>query len=116
MSFTPDGKYLVSSGEDKSILVWDISTGKSLKEIPGHNKKVYSLSFNEDCSMLASGGANDYINVWDCENILKRDGYNSFDKSTVEKIGSYKTDSNSIFSLKFSIGNLLLAAGISDKR
>jgi len=31
LCFSPDGRFIASSGEDKNIILWDIGSGKKLK-------------------------------------------------------------------------------------
>jgi WD40 repeat protein len=35
VTFTHDGKYLVSAGDDKVVRIWDIGTGKTVRTIRG---------------------------------------------------------------------------------
>ena len=46
---------LTFSGEDRRVRVWDLRNGGLLKEFRGHTDTIYSLSFNQENSVLASG-------------------------------------------------------------
>jgi WD40 repeat protein len=61
IAFTPDGKQLVSAGEDKVIRVWDVATGKTLRTIrgeiaPGNVGQIYAMALSPDGKWLAAGG------------------------------------------------------------
>lgn len=58
-------KMLVTGGNDKSIIVWDIATNKPLKTLIGHNWKVNSVSFTKNDQYLVSTGNDGEIRVWD---------------------------------------------------
>ena len=114
MAFSPDGKYLISAGEDSEIKIWDLSNGQLLNDIKSHARTVYSLCFSNDATMLACGGLNKSVVVWESELLFKKK--NTLFKSKVDYIGSYPTNSNSVLSLKFSTGNLLYASCLSGTR
>ena len=38
LEFTPDGKFIVSAGEDKVIRVWDWRAGKTVRTMRGHSR------------------------------------------------------------------------------
>lgn len=45
--------------------MWDLGSSSLLKELRGHEDAVYSLSFSRDGSLLASGGAEPLVRLWD---------------------------------------------------
>ena len=44
----PDGARIVSGSADKTIKVWDASSGEELRTLKGHTESVFSASFSPD--------------------------------------------------------------------
>ncbi len=63
MAITPDGKTLVSSGEDSVINIWDLETMENKGIFLEHNSSVLSVAITPDSRSLVSGGL-DGIRVW----------------------------------------------------
>ena len=56
VSFSPDGSRIVSGSDDKSVRVWDASSGECvLGPLEGHTSGVSSVSFSPDGSRIVSG-------------------------------------------------------------
>ena len=66
--FSPDGALLVSGSNDNKIKVFEVKSGKLLKEFTAHSVGVKDLVFHPDGSMLYSAGRDNLIRVWDCSN------------------------------------------------
>ena len=64
MSFSPDGQTLASSSGDKTIKLWNLSTGQVLRTLTGHSDNVYSVSFSPDGQTLASSSGDKTIKLW----------------------------------------------------
>ena len=62
--FTPDGQQLVSIGQDRSVRVWDVKTGKQVKEMGPTPDDLYGLSISRDGNWLATSGYAGYITLW----------------------------------------------------
>ena len=77
VGFSPDGRYVVSSGgedSDYSIRLWDASTRQLIRRFVGHQKPVNSVAFSPDGKrILSCGGGNIEpsadmtLRVWDIE-------------------------------------------------
>lgn len=62
ITFTPDGKTLISGSDDETIRIWDTSTGNQLLSLP--SDKTRTLAISVDGKILASSNAED-IKLWD---------------------------------------------------
>ena len=57
----PNGKYIVSWSDDKSIRLWDLKTDLCQKKLLNSNEKfIVTVSMSSKCKLLESG-SNDYI-------------------------------------------------------
>ena len=55
VEFSKDGAKIVSGSNDKSVQVWDASTGAALLQLNGHTDEVYSVAFSHDGIHTVSG-------------------------------------------------------------
>ncbi|MDF1861064.1 MAG: hypothetical protein P1U87_12680 [Verrucomicrobiales bacterium] len=65
--FTPDGSQLATAGYDRIIRLWEVESGKYLRQFPSHNGAVFDLAFSPDGKILASASADSTCKIWDVE-------------------------------------------------
>jgi dipeptidyl aminopeptidase/acylaminoacyl peptidase len=65
IAFAPDGKTLLAGAWDGSIRLWDLATGKELRQYTGHKGWVRSVAFAPDGKTFASGGKDKIIRLWE---------------------------------------------------
>jgi WD40 repeat protein len=88
LAYSPDGKTLASGGRDNQIRLFDAASGKELRRLIGHQPRSYSpgndgkgafdalvnatgeggvnsVAFSPDGKLLASGGWDDTVRIWD---------------------------------------------------
>jgi WD40 repeat protein/endonuclease YncB( thermonuclease family) len=64
LAITPDGKTLVSGSKDRTLKLWDLTTGKEWATLQGHRGFVESVAISADGKTLASGGHDTQIKLW----------------------------------------------------
>ena len=67
VSVTPDGVRAVSAGDDKTLRVWNLETGRCLRVLEGHSGTVRSVSVTPDGRRAVSASADKTLRVWELE-------------------------------------------------
>lgn len=71
IDFSPDGQYLASCGMDAKIYIWDVISGKKIKELQDTHK-VYDIRFSPTGQYLASVTEDNQLKIWDVEQATKK--------------------------------------------
>jgi len=143
VAFSPDGTRLVSGSADRTIRLWDVSTGECLETLSGHSNWVMSVAFSPDGTRLVSGSADRTIKLWDvstgeCLETLSGHGHGVWsvafspdgtrlisgsadrmlrlwDVSTGEALQTLKGHEHGVWSVAFSPDGQLIASGSADQ-
>lgn len=71
--FDNSGRFLISAGADKRILVWDIASGHLVADLFGpHTDTIFTLNMNKSTEgvILASGGLDNKVVLWDLQALI----------------------------------------------
>jgi WD40 repeat protein len=65
---SPDSKTLVTLNGDHTIGLWDLKSGKLIKYLTGHKKRLMRLAISSDGKYLATGSfSGEKIKIWELE-------------------------------------------------
>ena len=65
VSFSPDGKRIISVSENGAVKIWDATIGTELTTLVGHGDSINSATFSLDGGRIVSGGKDGTIKIWD---------------------------------------------------
>ncbi|MDH5398911.1 MAG: caspase family protein [Cyclobacteriaceae bacterium] len=94
---SPDGKYVARGKMGNIARLWDINTGRIVRDFIGHKATVIDLAFSPDGKHLATASADGTAGVWNLE--------------TGERIHHLKYHADVLFSVAYSRDGTKLATG-----
>ncbi len=103
LSFSPDGKWLASSGADNRLVLTELE-GEEAYTYPGHRAAVRSVAFSPDGKRLVSGARDELVIVWDVE----EPGANK------EPLAVYDGHTNGVNDARWSPDGRSIASGSDD--
>ena len=77
LALTKDNNHLLSASWDRSLRLWDLRNGKTIKRFvqDGHSKEVLSCALSQDDRFILSSGADRDIKLWntkgECKHTVK---------------------------------------------
>ncbi|KAF8525024.1 hypothetical protein BDD12DRAFT_923863 [Trichophaea hybrida] len=99
VAFSPDGQLLASASSDRTVRLWDPSTGASRGTLEGHSHRVTAVAFSPDGQLLASASSDRTVRLWD--------------PSTGASRGTLEGHSDYVTAVAFSpVGQLLASASV----
>lgn len=66
-----DNNYLITGSWDKTLRLWDLKTGKTVKRFDGHNGEILAVAFSPDNRQIISAGTDRSIKLWNTKGECK---------------------------------------------
>ncbi len=65
VALSADGPKVIIGSGDKTVRVWELTSGECIKPMEGHTDAVYSVALSADGLKVISGSADKTVRVWD---------------------------------------------------
>ena len=62
--YSTNGKMIVSASRDKTVRVWDMSSGECVQILAGHSGWVYCAQYSPDGQKIVTASADKKVRVW----------------------------------------------------
>jgi WD40 repeat protein len=67
LAFHPAGRLLATATLVRTVRVWDVTTGRLLRELSGHEDAINCVAYSPDGRRLASAADDHTVRLWDAE-------------------------------------------------
>ena len=62
----PDGRRVVSGSSDKTLKVWDVTTGECVATLEGHSETVFGVAVFPDGRRVVSASSDKTLKLFAC--------------------------------------------------
>lgn len=101
LAFSPNGLRLVSGSRDKTVRIWNVTSGECVLGPLEHNAEVRSVAFSSDGMRVVSGASDGTVSIWNA--------------TSGQVLQVLKGHTESVGSVAFSLDDECVVSGSSDK-
>lgn len=101
VTFSPDGRYIMSLSADSTIRIWDVETGKCIRKLKEHTNYFDNAVFSPNGKRIASASSDFIVRLWNVAN-------------SKQSIQSLKGHTGTVCSVSFSPNGKLIASASTD--
>lgn len=101
VAFSSDRMFALSGSRDKTLKLWDVSTGRAIRTFEGHSDGVNSVAYSPNGKLALSGSDDNTLKLWDIP--------------TGKLIHTFEGHKNSVTSIAFSPNGKSILSGSEDR-
>ena len=67
VALSPNARFVLTGGDDGTVRLWDVATGKQIRSFKGHKSRVNSVAFSPDGRTALTGSYDNSARLWDVD-------------------------------------------------
>jgi WD40 repeat protein len=117
IALSPDEKHLVSCGADSTVRLWEVETGKEIKQHKDHTELTYGVVFSPDGQFILSCGGGTWTGPALTDKFVdgKDNDLRLWAADSLKEIRRFKGHTNSVHAVAFSPDGKTIVSGGYDR-
>ena len=97
VAVSPDNRHVVSGSYDKTVQIWNLSTGEEEHLFPGHSEWVTTVAVSPDNRHIVSGSLDSTVRIWNLSTVEEEHVLGEYNASSI----AVSTDNRHVVSGSF---------------
>jgi WD40 repeat protein len=96
VQYTHADQILVSDGPERTVAIWNAHDGAPIALMPGHSRRISSISINAEGTLIVSGSIDGTVRLWQFEGGIEKQVFRQEVDCRGLKIKGVKSDNEFI--------------------